>query len=89
MPAKLVKCSSKCCEGRSFYPNQITEVEVSGFLIPLCPDCYKDLMDITADKKLVGKLIVDSVSLGERQRIKVERAKGYARSEVGFEEAHA
>ena len=89
MPARLVKCASRCCEGRSFYPNQITDVEVSGASLPLCPDCYKYLMDSVADKKLVGRLIVDSVSLGERQRVKVERAENYARSEVGFESANA
>ena len=89
MTANLVKCASRCCEVRSFFPNQITEVEAGSVLIPLCQDCYKDLMAIAADKQLVGRLIVDSVSLGERQRIKVERAKEYARSEVGFEEANA
>ena len=48
----------------------------------LCPKCAKLLHTLLESKTLVGSLAIASLPLGERTRLRRERAEEYARGEV-------
>ena len=48
----------------------------------LCPKCAKLLYVLLESKTLVGSLAIASLPLGERTRLRRERAEEHARGEV-------
>ena len=57
-------------------------VQFSACGYSLCPKCAKLLYVLLESKTLVGSLAIASMPLGERTRLRRERAGEYARGEV-------
>lgn len=80
---EFVKCASKSCKDRDFYPNQVKEIEIAGVLIPLCQDCTRKLYERLREKWFLNSLYKTTMTLEEINRMHRERGYDYARSEVG------
>ena len=57
-------------------------VQFSACGYSLCPKCAKLLYVLLESKTLVGSLAIASMPLGERTRLRRDRAEEYARREV-------
>ena len=75
----IVNCDA--C-GRSHFRNEIKKEDVGAVEYRLGPRCHGELMERLKSKWFVGCLIKNTLSVGERDRLRKERAKSYARKEV-------
>jgi len=79
---KMSKCASASCAGKTFYPNEMHPISISGKDFKLCPRCHQKIMDDLADKSFMGSMVKTTFTLEEINRIRRENAYNYATSGI-------
>jgi len=79
-----VKCGRTKC-GKSVYPNQLILSKVGGVVFEICQECHREMEQMV--KLHIGTMTTCSLTHGEQQQIKRERAAEYAGSDFEMRDA--